>query len=82
MKKQIFCMALAAIMTIGSIVFASCDKTEDIMSQNQASANTDTKYTKDTPAPTPEAWFIITRTTVAREGFRYVPKREQSLPED
>ena len=68
MKKQLFCMAFAAIMTIGSIIFVSCDKTEDIMSQNQTTASTYTQYTKDTPAPTPEAWFIINQWWTDSQG--------------
>lgn len=52
-------MAFAAIMTIGSFVLASCDKTDEIMPQNQVTAGTDAQYTKDVAPTTPEAWFII-----------------------
>lgn len=68
MKKKLFTVAFAAIMTFGSIVFASCNKTEDIMPQDQVNAGTYTLYTKDSPTPTPEAWFIINQWWTDSQG--------------
>ena len=61
-------MAFAAIMTIGSIVFMSCNKADDFMPQNQPTANADEVSLKATPTDEATPVFIINQWWTDSQG--------------
>ena len=68
MKKQhnFLAVAFTAILAIGSIVFISCNKADDIMPQNQIAANAQSMKDAPTDAPTPV--FIINQWWTDSQG--------------